>query len=248
MPEPLSSEAGTAAKGAAATLAVYCPGAVQSLLRPLLDAYEATSGHRVKCESLTVGTILQRITDGAPADVVIATTEAIESLADAGKLDRASIRQIGNIGLGVAVRRGAPVPPITDVASFKRAMLAATSIMYTDPATGAQSGIHTAKAFDDLGLREAVAPRLQLRPRGRDGFREVAQGQIEIGLGPISEILAHEELVLVAPFPPEIQSAVRYAVAVHAESAHKDSAADLVATLVAPAARAKFQAAGFVTD
>jgi molybdate transport system substrate-binding protein len=225
---------------------VYCPGAVQSLVRPLLDAYVGASGHAVKFESFTVGAILKRIADGAPGDVVIATAEAIAALADAGKLDRASICQIGSIGMGIAVRRGAPVPPITDVDSFKGAMLAAASIMYTDPATGAQSGLHTAKAFDDLGIADTVAPRLQLRPRGRDGFKEVAQGRIEIGLGPISEILAHKELVLVAPFPPEIQSSVTYAVAVHAASVHKDSASDLVAALVALAARAKFQAAGSV--
>ena len=78
--------------------------------------------------------------------------------------------------------------------------------------------------------------------------RKWPKAAIEIGLGPMSEILANKGLVLVAPFPPEIQSTVSYAVAVHAESTHKDAAANLVASLVSPAARAKFQAAGFVTD
>lgn len=229
-------------------LTVYCPGAVQSLVQPLLDAYAAASGHTVTFESLTVGAILKCIADGASGDVVIATAEGIQSLADAARLDRDSVRHLGGIGLGVAVRRGAPVPPITDIATFKRAMLGAASVMYTDPANGAQSGIHIARVLDDLGLAQAIAPRLQLRPRGRDGFREVGQGGIEIGLGPTSEILAHKELVLVAPFPPEIQSTVHFAVAVHADSAHKAAAAALVAALVTPAAKATFQAAGFVTD
>ena len=102
--------------------------------------------------------------------------------------------------------------------------------------------------MDKIGIADAIGPRLEMRRRGTDGFKEVAQGGIEIGLGPISEILANKELVLVAPFPPEIQSSVSYAAAVHSESTHKDAAAALVASLVSPAAKAKFQAAGFVTD
>lgn len=226
-------------------LTVYCPGAVQSLVRPLLDAYAQATGNAVNFESFTVGAIVQRIGDDAAGDVVIATVQGIASLADAGKLERASIRHLGSIGLGVAVRHGAPMPDITDIESFKQALLAAGSIMYSDPAHGAQSGIRTAEALEKIGITEAIAPRLQLRRRGIDGFKEVGQGGIEIGLGPMSEILAHKELALVAPFPPEIQSTTSYAVAVHAESAHKDAATDLVASLVSPTARANFQAAGF---
>ncbi len=232
----------------ATELAVYCPGAVQSLVRPLLDEYVMGSGNPVKFESFTAGAILQRIADGAPGDVVITTDQGIGFLAKMGKVDIASIRSLGSMGMGVAVRRGNPVPKIEDVELFKQAMLAATSIMYSDPAHGAQSGLHIAKAFDEIGITQSVAPRLQLRRRGTDGFKEVAQGAIEIGLGPISEILAHKELVLVAPFPREIQGTVTFAVAVHSASARKQDAGDLVAALVSPAARAKFQAVGFATD
>ncbi len=229
-------------------LTVYCPGAVQSLVRPLLDAYAAASGNRVKFESFTTGAIVQRVTGGAPGDVVLATSEGIATLAEAGKVDRASVRRLGGIGLGVAVRRGTPVPDITDIELFKRAMLAAISITYSDPAAGGQSGIRTAEAMDKIGIADAIGPRLHLRHRGTEGFEDVAQGATEIGLGPVSEILANKGLVLVAPYPPEIQSATHYAVAVHAGSKRKDAAADLVASLVSPAAKAKFQAAGFVTD
>lgn len=242
------SDADAKQRAGTVELTIYCPGAVQSLVRPLLDAYVAASGNTVKFESFTVGAIVKRIAEGAAGDVIIATDQGITTLADAGKLDRASIRNLGSIGLGVAVRRGAPVPQIDDLESFKRAMLAATSIMYSDPAHGAQSGLHTAKAMERIGIAEAIAPHLQLRQRGTEGFKEVGRGEIEIGLGPISEILAHQDLVLVAPFPPEIQSTTSYAVAVHIESTHENAATELVAALVSPAAKAKFLAAGFITD
>ena len=242
MEDPATSAAG------AIELAVYCPGAVQSLVRPLLDEFVAATGISVKFESFTAGAIVQRVADGAPGDVVITTAQGIGSLAKTGKVDIASIRSIGSMGMGIAVRRGTPMRKIEDVELFKQAMLTAASIMYPDPAYGAQSGVHIAKAFEEIGIAQAVAPRLQLRRRGTDGFKEVAQGGIEIGLGPMSEILAHEELVLVAPLPPEIQATVTFAMAVHSASARKQDAGDLIAALVSSAARAKFQAVGFVMN
>ncbi len=229
-------------------LVLYCPGAVQSLVRPLSEEYAEASGNRIKFESATAGAIVERISGGAPGDVVITMAKGIASLAGTSRVDSASIRNLGTMGMGIAVLRGTPVPQINDVESFKQAMLAARSIMYSDPAHGAQSGLHIAKAFAQIGITQAVAPRLQLRKRGTDGFKEVAQGKIEVGLGPMSEILAHRELVLVAPFPPEIQGTVSFAVAVHRDSAHQREAAELVAALVSPQARARFQAVGFTTD
>jgi len=66
---------------------------------------------------------------------------ASRPLAKQGKLDRSSIHDVGSMGVGVAVRRGAPKPDIHDVAAFKKAMMAARSVMYADPAKGGQSGI-----------------------------------------------------------------------------------------------------------
>jgi molybdate transport system substrate-binding protein len=238
-----------ATPGKATEVVVFCPGAVQSVVRDLARSYEATSGNTVKLQFGTAGEVAKRVADGAPSDVVIATDSGLASLAKADKVVASSIRPVGSMGVGVAVKVGAPKPDVHDVESFKKAMLAARSIMYADPAKGGQSGIHIAKVFAQLGIdKQITPPQLQIRDRGPDGLKEVAKGDIEIGLGQVSEILENKDVVLVAPFPPEIQGAVTFAAAVHGASSAKPAAEAFVQVLTAPEAKAKFKAVGFTVN
>ncbi len=232
----------------AADVVVFCPGAVQSAVRELVKSYEQKTGNTVKFEYGTAGAIAKRVAEGAQGDVVLATNSGLVGLAKQGKVDGASIRDLGSMGVGVAVKVGAPKPDIHDVEAFKKSMLAAHSIMYANPAKGGQSGIHVAKVFAQLGIDKQLAPKLQLRDRGPDGLKEVAKGDIEIGLGQISEIIANKDVVLVGPFPAEIQGAVTFSGAVHAESKDKKAGEELIEFLTAPAAKEKFKSLGFTVS
>lgn len=229
----------------AAEVVTFCPGAVQSVVRGVAQRYERTSGNQVKCEFGTAGALQTRVAAGAAGDVVIGTDRGLGALVKAGKVIPGTIRVLGSMGVGVAVRHGALKPDIHDVASFKSAMLAAKSIMYADPKKGGQSGIHIAKVFAQLGLDKTVASKLRLRDRGPDGLKEVAAGDIEIGLGQVSEILANKQVDLVAPFPPQIQGAVTFSAGVHSAARDKKAAEGFVAALTSEAAKAEFKMAGF---
>jgi len=239
---------GIAAPAMAAEVVVFCPGAVQSVVRELVKSYEQKFGNTVKYEFGTAGAIAKRVAEGAAGDVVLATNSGLAGLAKQGKVDGASIRDLGSMGVGVAVKAGAPKPDIHDVESFKKSMLAAKSIMYANPAKGGQSGIHVAKVFAQIGIDKAVEPKLQLRDRGPDGLKEVAAGGIEIGLGQISEIMANKDVTLVGPFPAEIQGAVTFSGAVHSGAKDKKAAEELIQFLITPAAKEQFKARGFTVS
>jgi len=226
-------------------IVVFCPGAVQSVVRPLVQDYEKASGNTVKFEFGTAGAVAKKVAEGAAGDIVIATDVGLAGLAKSGKVDGASIKDLGSMGVGVAVKAGAPKPDIHDVDAFKKSMLAAKSIMYANPAKGGQSGIHVAKVFAELGLDKELGPKIQLRDRGPDGLKEVAKGDIEIGLGQISEIVANKDVVLVGPFPPAIQGAVTFSAGVHSASKEKAAAKGLIDLLTSPSAKEKFKAVGF---
>ena len=232
----------------AADVVVFCPGAVQSVVRELVKSYEQKTGNTVRFEFGTAGAVAKRVAEGAQGDVVLATNSGLAKLATQGKVDGASIRDLGSMGVGVAVKAGAAKPDIHDVESFKKSMLAAKSIMYANPAKGGQSGIHVAKVFAEIGLDKQIASKVQLRDRGPDGLKEVAKGEIEIGLGQISEIIANKDVVLVGPFPAAIQGAVTFSGAVHAGSTNKKAAEELLQLLVTPAAKEKFKALGFTVS
>ena len=233
--------------GAAAEITVFTPGAVQSIVREVAKDYEKKTGNTVKFVGDTAGAITKRVGAGERGDVVIATASGLAGLAKSGQVvGGAGIRDLGSMGVGVAVRKGAPQPDIRDVAAFKASMLAARSIMYADPAKGGQSGIHVAKVLAQLGIDKELQPRLQLRDRGPDGLKEVAAGTIEIGLGQISEILANKDVVLVGPLPGPIQGLVTFSATLHSSAKDNRAAEELIQMLLAPAAKEKFKQAGFV--
>ncbi len=232
----------------AAEVVVFCPGAVQTVVRGLVADYEKKSGNTVKFEFGTAGAVVKKVAEGALGDVVLATDKGLAGLAKAGMVDGASIKDLGSMGVGVAVKAGAAKPDIHNVDAFKKSMLAAKSIMYANPAKGGQSGIHIAKVFAAIGLDKEIAAKVQLRDRGPDGLKEVAKGNIEIGLGQISEILANKGVTLVGPFPAEIQGAVMFSAAVHGAGKDKAAATALIETLTTPAAKEKFKAVGFTVN
>jgi molybdate transport system substrate-binding protein len=233
------------APAAAGEIVVFCPGAVQSVVRPMAKTFEEKTRNTVKFEFATAGAVAKKVADGATGDVVLTTDKELASLAKDGKVDGGSIKNLGSMGVGVAVRAGAPKPDIHDVDAFKKSMLTAKSVMFANPAKGGQSGIHVAKVFAELGLDKALGQKIQLRDRGPDGLKEVAAGEIEIGLGQISEILANKDVVLVGPLPPAIQGAVTFSGAIHSQAKDKAAAKALIDLLTSPEAKEKFRAVGF---
>jgi molybdate transport system substrate-binding protein len=84
-----------------------------------------------------------------------------------------------------------------------------------------------------------------LRPGAPEGLAEVARGDIEIGLGQVSEIVAAQGVTLVGPYPGELQNTLVFSAGVSAGSRAPDAAQRFVAALVSDEARARFKTAGF---
>ena len=229
----------------AAEILVFCPGAVNSVVTELAQGFQAATGNTVKFEYGTAGGLQKRAAAGGAADVVIVTAGGIDELAKQGKIVAATRRDIGRVGVGVAVRTGARKPDISTPEAFMQAMLSAKSVMYADPALGGQSGIHTARVFERLGIAEAMKLKTQLRPGAPDGLKEVAAGDIEIGIGQMSEIAAAKGVAVVGPLPAELQNTLTFSAGRSTASAAAEAADAFIAHLTGRAARQKFAAAGF---
>jgi molybdate transport system substrate-binding protein len=231
----------------AAGITVFCPGATGAVVTKLAAQYQTKTGNTVKFTYGTAGAIAKRVASGASGDIIITTLPALHGLAKSGKAISNSIRTLGSMGVGVAVRKGAPLPDISTVAAFKATLIAAQSITFADPAKGGQSGIHIAQVLQQLGIAQTLKPKLQLRPGAPEGLKEVASGKIQIGMGQISEILANKDVVLVGPLPPQIQGEVTFAAALGVTAANDNAAKQFIEFLITPAAQAVFKQAGFVS-
>src|SRR5262249_4005404 len=131
----------------AAEIRVLSAGALRSLLQELKPDFEKNSGNRLLLDFATAGAVDERIASGNAVDVALLTEPRIKKLESDGKIARDSIAMIGRAQIGLAVKKGAPRPDISSVDAFRRALLAAKSIGFTDPASGGTSGIHIAKVF-----------------------------------------------------------------------------------------------------
>ena len=136
-----------------------------------------------------------------------------------GKLDPAVRVLIAKVGYGVFAKSGAAQPDISTVDAFKRTFLSTRSIAVFDPSTAGPTPLYVTRLFDRLGISAELRPKFKYalsgaipgRPTAAALFDLVAKGDAEIGLGQISEVLAAPGVVLVGPFPADLQAFTTYA-------------------------------------
>ena len=163
------------------------------------------------------------------------TPAAVDDLTGKGKLVAGSRATLARVGVGVMVKAGAPKPDIGSVEAFKRALLAAKSVAYIDPASGGSSGIYVAGLLDKLGIAEQVKPKAKLKKGGYVADL-IVSGEAELGIHQISEIVPVKEVTLVGPLPAEIQNYTVYAGALGAGAKDAEAAKALIKALTGPAA------------
>ena len=224
----------------AETLKVLTAGAFKQVLLTVIPQFQ-TTGRDVKWETGTVGNIVSRIEAGESFDLVIASPAALATLAKSGKLEVGI--DLARVGVGVAVREGAARPDIGSVDAFKRALLAAMSVAYVDPAAGGSSGIYVSGLIDKLGIGAEVRQKAVL-VRGGAAADRVVSGEAEIALQQISEILPVKGAVLAGPLPSEIQNYTIYSAAITAGSKEKPSAQALIDLVRSSAGAAAIKSAG----
>jgi molybdate transport system substrate-binding protein len=159
-----------------------------------------------------------RVLEGDIVDVVITTEEHISELARHKKIVPESVAAVAGSRIGVAVRAGADKPNIGTVATFKETLLNSKSIAYADPVTGSPSGNHFVRVMDQLGIAADLTSKSR-RIGPSEGSvvivcEAVADGQAELGIQQISEIIAVPGVELVGALPPELQKMTVFSAAV----------------------------------
>jgi molybdate transport system substrate-binding protein len=202
----------TGTPAGAAELSVISAGAMRASLQELAPEFEKQSGHKLKIEYGTAGTVEKKaVADDAEYDVVIVTKPRMDKMVTQAKVAGGTIAVLFRAPIGVAVKEGAPKPDISSDEKFKQALLNAKSIAYTDPASGGTSGIHIAKVIEKLGIADQVKAKTKLvsAAPGQESPRvgePVARGEAELGIQPISELNEIKGITVVGKLPDDLQS------------------------------------------
>jgi molybdate transport system substrate-binding protein len=215
---------------------IMSSGGLKGVFGELAEAFERASGRRLETVFNPPNAVKTRVENGESFDVVVLSAVLIDELAAKQRVVPASRVALARSGLGVAVRKGAPKPDIGTTEAFRAALLNAKSIVCSDPAGGAASGIHFQKVIERLGIAKEVMAKARLNS-GSYNAEIVARGEAEIAIQQISEIVPVKGADLVGPLPPEVQVTTVFVAAIGANSTEPTGAQALIDFLTSAAAR-----------
>jgi molybdate transport system substrate-binding protein len=233
-------------KAEAAELKVLSAIGMQSVLEDLGPKFERATRHKLVISFVTAGAAVKRAQGGEAADVVIATRQGIDGLVKNGKAAADNVTALASAGISVAIRKGAPKPDISSPDALKRTLVAAKSISYVDPASGGASGIHFAKVLDRLGIANEMKSKTVFpnpKTPAEVGIL-VANGEAEIGVHIIVELISVAGIDIVGPLPGDLQNTIVFAAAVMASAKDVEASKALVSFLRTPEAVAVVKAKG----
>jgi molybdate transport system substrate-binding protein len=229
----------------AAEIKVLTSRAMNHVLTELGGAFERTGGPKVTLILAPPTEIMRRVVDGEIVDVVMSGA-TVDNLVQKGKIAPGDRTILARVGIGVAVRVGAAKPDISSPEALKRTLLAAKSIVYTDPAVGGASGIQFEKVLDRLGIAKEIKAKsiLNAQPATKPSAEFVARGEAELGIQLISEIVSVPGAEFLGPLPGELQAMTAILAGILTTAPEPGAAKALLRFLTSPAAAAAIKAAG----
>src|SRR4249919_1783144 len=185
-----------------------------------------------------------RLARGEIADVVILDGGAADELGRRGLVRSDTKAELAGSLIGMVVRAGAATPDIGSVAAFRRTLLAANSIAYSDSSSGTYL---STVLFAKLGLADQVAGKsrkVRGPPSGEPVAAVVARGEAEIGFQQVAELIHVPGVTFVGAIPAELQPGFFFAGALSSTAREPEAASALLRFLAAPEAAATILKAG----
>ncbi len=226
----------------AATVKLLSTGAVEPGIRVAAERFEKATGHKVSIAIQTAPEVKRLLEAGEVWDLAIATPTTIDDQTRAGMLESGAVT-LGRVGVGIAVRQGAPLPDIATVDALKRTVLEADTILVSRGSTGQ----YAETLMKKLGIFGQIEGRLVRSDRGSEAMHLLGQGKgSDIAFGALTEIVLSrdEGVVLVGALPAEVQTYTTYVIAQLKAAPQPQAAAAFLKYLGTAASQADFRAQG----
>ena len=184
-----------------AEINAFATGAARRAYDTLAPRFEKATGHKLVTTFELPLALVKKIDAGEPFDVIILSYD-VEGLVKEGKVAADSRTVFGRIGIGVAVRTGAPKPDFSTVEAFKRSLLAAKSIATSGEGS---SGRYVASLLDKLGIADQVKPKIKSGGSGTSAIL-VSQGEVDFVVSGLPPLVGTPNIEWLGYLPPEINS------------------------------------------
>jgi molybdate transport system substrate-binding protein len=204
---------------------VLCTNGLKSVFAALEKDLPAKAGAELAMEFGSTKKFADQIAAGDVPDIALLSDEAIDALIAQGKLAGTRV-DIAKSFIGVAVRKGTRHPDISSPAAFIHTLKTTPSIARSRQG---MSGLHLVQLLDRLGLTNEIAPKIKVY----DGYaaQACADGEVEIAIQQIAELMPVAGLEIVGPLPGDLQKVTMFSGAAGAGT-HKRAAADALVAYV----------------
>ena len=195
---------------------VLTGNAVSGPQQILASEFARQTGHVVKITSANPAIIQQKITAREPFELYIIPAQFLRSAEIARILTPGTLKPVARVGVGIAARVDGPTLNFSTVNSFRKLLIDAKVITFSDPSSGGLSSLSVLKVLENLGLTEVVKAKANTRGNGQE---LVGRGEADFGLYNASEIPRAPNVVLAGLAPRDVQAWLEYDGAVPAANA-----------------------------
>lgn len=223
----------------AAELRVIAGSGIAAPLDEIAAQFEKASGHKPVIRYGTAPQLIKMATSG-PFDLGVCPEEVFKDAGARAQFLPGTLPDVARIGIGIAVKSGAPKPDIGTPEALKETLLKARSIA-SIPASA--TGMQLARVYERLG----IGGEMQARTRAQRGPAQIAEavanGEAELAVF-ILNVLTDPRLDVVGQLPGDLKREVVYTAGVATSTREPERAKAFITYLLSPAAATAIKARG----
>lgn len=226
------------------TVVVFAAASLKTALDAIGKQWTAETGKAVTASYAASSALAKQIENGAPADIFASADLKWMDYAQEKKLIKAGSRVslLGNT-LVLIAPKDAPVS-LKIAKGFDLAGAIGDSKLATGDPKSVPVGLYAQEALTNLGVWEAVSPKIAATDNVRSALAFVARGEANLGIVYKTDANSEPKVIVVDTFPADTHKPIVYPFALTASSKNPNAEAFL-AYLKTPAASKIFEAEGF---
>lgn len=216
----------------AAEIKVLASTAVKDAFLELYPQFEKSSGHKVATTWAGTEDIKKRLAAGEVFDLVIVGAPVIDENINEGRMVTGSRVDLVKVGVGVAVKTGAPKPDISSGEAVRKALLNAKMVAYSS----GPSGVYIQRLFGKLGIADQMKDKSKQTVSPRRVADYLAKDEADLGFQQVSELVHEAGIDFLGPLPADIQNITVFSSGIQTGSNVSEATKALRGFLISPAA------------
>jgi molybdate transport system substrate-binding protein len=200
-------------------------GPLPNVMGAVVSMFQQATGNKVTLVTRNGQALADDVKQGS-VDLIVTNADVVDGLVASGDITAASETPVMVSKIGLAVKAGSPKPDISTPDKLKAALLAASSIGHSRAASGQMF----LRAVERLGITEAVTAKAVIPQSGPVGVL-AANGEAQIAVQQVAELLAVPGIDLVGPLPGDLQEFIPISAGIPARAKDAETARALLTYL-----------------